>query len=539
MRKVFYNGFVYMGGNCRANSFMVENGRFSIVGTERDVLQYAVEDDEFIDLNGAFVCAGFNDSHMHLVNYGQILSGAPLYKHTGSLAEVISCLKKHLANHTPAEGAWITGRGWNHDYFTDVNRMPSRYDLDEVSHDIPIMITRACGHCCVVNSAALKLAGIDRDSVSPEGGAIGFENGEPDGRIYDNAMEILNECRRDPSREEIKQMMLAACKELNRYGITSVQTDDYCVFRKLSPHEVNAAYRELEAEGRLTVRVYEQCNFTDPDELTEFTASGEITGKGSDMLRIGPLKLLGDGALGSRTAHLSIPYKGTDNCGFSLFAPEHLKKMVSIANANGMQVAVHAIGDKCLDEVLDAIGSALEEHPRSDHRHGIVHCQISRADQIERMKKLKLHIYAQTIFLDYDNHIVEQLVDPSLIGTSYSWKTLMRGGLSVSNGSDCPVELPDVMRGIQCAVTRTSIDGTGPYLEDEAFTVSEALDSFTIHSAEASFEEDRKGRIAKGYLADFVILGANPYTVDKNKLHEIPVIASYLGGKCVYNAEEE
>lgn len=532
MKKVFYNGKVYneRGG---VTAFTVEGGVFGALGADEEVLSLVRDGDEVIDLRGAFVCPGFNDSHMHLLNLGQTLSFAPLSAHTGSLAEVKECLKNHLEKNGLPAGAWLCGRGWNQDYFSDERRMPTRRDLDEVSSEIPILITRACGHCCVLNSKALEAAGITADTVSPEGGTIGMEGGEPDGRLFDNAMELLNGARPLPDKEELKAMIRLACAELNRYGVTSSQTDDYCVFREIPWQTVNEAYSELKAEGALTVRVYEQCNFTGIEELRGFIESGEA-GKGSRFFRTGPLKLLGDGALGSRTAHLSKPYLGTDSRGFSLFSPEHMKAMVSLANANGMQTAIHAIGDACLDEVLDAIESALKENPRADHRHGVIHCQISRADQLERMIGLGVHVYAQSIFLDYDNHIVNELVDPNVAATSYNWKTLLKGGLSVSNGSDCPVEAPDVMRGIECAVTRTSMDGTGPYLPDQAFTLDEAIDSFTVRGAEASFEEHIKGRIEEGFLADFVVLGADPFGTEPRKLHGIPVKATYLGGRRVF-----
>jgi predicted amidohydrolase YtcJ len=196
-----------------------------------------------------------------------------------------------------------------------------------------------------------------------------------------------------------------------------------------------------------------------------------------------------------------------------------------------MQVAVHAIGDACLDQVLNAIDLALQENPREDHRHGIVHCQITRKDQLERIAALNLHVYAQSIFLDYDNHIVEARAGEELAATSYSWKTLMNAGVTVSNGSDCPVELPDVMEGIECAVTRTSLDGTGPYLEHEAFTIGEAIDSFTSKAAYASFEENKKGLIAPGYLADFTVLDQNPFQTEETAIHSIPVHQVYLSGK--------
>ena len=200
-----------------------------------------------------------------------------------------------------------------------------------------------------------------------------------------------------------------------------------------------------------------------------------------------------------------------------------------------MQVAVHCIGDACLDLVLNSIEKALISHPRSDHRHGIVHCQITRPDQLARIAKLKLHVYAQSIFLDYDLHIVEDRVGKELAASSYSWKTLKNMGATVSNGSDCPVELPNVMGGIQCAVTRCDLKGNGPYLPQETFTLQEALDSFTKAGARGSFEEAIKGSIQPGMLADFVILGEDPFETDPAKLKDIPILATYLGGKMVYS----
>ena len=536
MRSIFYNGRVYTGELPLRSAFAVEDGRFLRVGTDREVLALAREGDALRDLGGRFVCAGFNDSHMHLLNYGQTLFSAALAPHTASLGGMLSYLKDWLREHPPREGQWLTGRGWNQDYFTDVSRMPNRRDLDGISADIPIMITRCCGHCCVVNSRVLELAGIDAGTPSPAGGSIGTEDGEPDGRLYDNAIDLLSGVLPLPGKEELKEMIRLACAELNRYGVTSAQTDDYCVFRAVPFETVNAAYRELEESGELSVRVYEQSNLTSLEELRRFTEAGNVTGAGTEMFRIGPLKLLGDGALGSRTAHLSRPYPGGEDRGFNLFSDEHMNAMVSYAHAQGMQVAVHAIGDACLDQVLNAVELALREHPRDDHRHGVVHCQVSRPDQLRRIAKLKMHVYAQSIFLDYDNHIVGRLLDRELADSSYHWKTLMQSGVSVSNGSDCPVELPDVMAGIQCAVTRRSLDGTGPYLPGEAFAVREALDSYTVRGAEASFEEDRKGMIREGYLADFTVLGGDPFETEPAAIHEIPVLETWLGGRRVYAA---
>ncbi|MBR2578283.1 MAG: amidohydrolase, partial [Erysipelotrichaceae bacterium] len=405
MKTLYYNGKVYTG-NGIVSAFAVSDGRFWEVGSSlADRERY----DECINLNGRFVCAGFNDSHMHLLNYGQSLGMARLHEHTSSLEELLRYGKEFLDEHPLREGRWLQGRGFNQDYFSGDKLIPTAEDLDRISKDVPIIFTRACGHCCVVNSSALNIAGITKGSKDPAGGKIGrYENGEPNGQFYDNAIELVRKAVPLPAKEDLKEMIAAACVSLNSFGITSSQSDDYCVFTALPYERINEAYEELIAEEKLTVRVYEQSNFTKLDELKRFIGNGNVTGKGSSLFKIGPLKLLGDGSLGSRTAYLSRPYNDDPgNRGFTLFSDEQMEQMTDYANKNDMQIAVHAIGDGCLDQVLNAIEKALNKHPRKDHRHGIVHCQITRPDQLSRIKELGLHVYAQSVFLDYDNHILE------------------------------------------------------------------------------------------------------------------------------------
>ncbi|MEE1031296.1 MAG: amidohydrolase [Ruminococcus sp.] len=537
MRIIFYNGTIYTGEMPLQEAFVVENNKFLYAGNWETAKSMATEDAEWVDLEGKFVCSGFNDSHMHLLGFGKALQQAQLANHTQSLADMIACLSEFAE--ISRKSNWILGRGWNQDYFSDADRMPNRYDLDQVSLEQPVCIVRACGHCLVVNSKALELMEMTEEKAAKmlvEGGKIGMENGILDGRFYDNAMDLVYEKIPAPSCAEIKDMILAACKELNSYGITSCQTDDYCAFQNVPWEEINEAYRELEETGELTVRVYEQSNFTSLEALRGFVEAGNMTGKGSDFFKIGPLKMLGDGALGARTAFLSRPYADdATTFGIPVFSKKQFEEMISYANAKNMQVAVHTIGDACLDWVLDAFEKALTEHPRQDHRHGIVHCQITRADQLERIRKLGLHVYAQTIFLDYDINIVEARVGKELAATSYRWKTLMKRGVTVSNGSDCPVELPDVMAGIQCAVTRKNLAGNiAAYHLEEGFTLQEALDSYTSCGSRSSFEETLKGKICSGMLADFVVLDENPFTVEHNKLKDIGISATYLDGKKVF-----
>ena len=536
MRTIYYNGAVYTGALPLVQSFGEEDGRFFFAGSNEEAVALKREGDRLVDLQGRFVCSGFNDSHMHLLSYGSSLRMAQLADRTGSLPDMLNCLREFRNSRTFRENAWLQGRGWNQDYFADTDRMPNRHDLDKVSTDIPICAVRACGHCLVVNTKALTLLGIGANTPQPAGGRIGMEEGEPDGRFFDNAMDLIYEAIPAPDKEEVKEMMLAACRSLNAYGVTSSQTDDYCAFHNVPWPLVNEAYRELEAEGRLTVRVYEQSNFTSLEALKAFVEAGNRTGTGSSLFKIGPLKMLGDGALGARTAYLGRPYADDPStCGIPVFSQEVMDEMVGYANAQGMQVAVHAIGDACLDRVLTAYERAMASHPRKDPRHGIVHCQITRPDQLAKIGRMGLHVYAQSIFLDYDIHMVKERVGEELASTSYSWKTLMETGATVSNGTDCPVELPDALACIQCAVTRKTLkDQIGPYLPDQAFTVKEALDSYTCGGAYASFEENIKGKISPGMLADFVVLEENPFETPPEKLREIPVRETYLGGRKVY-----
>lgn len=537
MPTVYKNGAVYTGAPSLAQAFVVaEDGRFAFAGGNEDALAFAGPGAAVKDLSGRFVCAGFNDSHMHLLNYGYSLQVADLSAHTGSLGEVLSAMRAFLDARGYAPGEWVRGRGWNHDYFADGRRFPTRWDLDQVSTRHPVLIVRACGHACVVNSKALELIGVTRNTAQVPGGLFETdERGEPNGVFRENALGLVYGSLPVPTVTELKTMLLEAQGALNRCGVTSCQTDDLAAFANVPYTDVLQAFRQLEALEQMTVRVYEQSQFSDAASLRAFLDAGYHTGWGGPWFKIGPLKLLADGSLGARTALLSRDYADLPGQrGMAIYAPEELDSLVALAHGHGMQVAIHAIGDGALDQVLAAYEKALDARPRADHRHGVVHCQITRPRQLEKFKALGLHAYVQPIFLDYDLHIVRQRVGDELAATSYAFKTLLDSGVWTSFGTDCPVEPPRALACIQCAVTRRTLAGSGPYRPEEAFTVRQALDSYTIHGAHASFEEKEKGRIAPGMRADFVVLGQNPFTTDPAALGDIPVCATYVDGGCVY-----
>lgn len=540
MKTLYLDGRVFTGALPLQEAFAVEDGHILAVGTSREISGLFADGDERISLRGRFVCPGFNDSHMHLLNYGASLEQCDLSQCTGSLSQLQDALRAFIRATKPAKGTWIRGRGWNQDYFSPATGIPTRQDLDAVSTQYPICIVRCCGHCLSVNTRALELLGLDSSLPQPEGGSYDVDaGGHMTGVFRDTAMSYLYTRLPAPNREDLKRMILTASRKLNACGITSCHSDDLCCFENISWEEVIAAFQELEEAGALTLRVYEQSQLTTPAALQDFLRKGYCTGTGTDYFRIGPLKMLGDGSLGARTAYLSQSYADAPGeQGIAIFTQEALDEMISLAHKNNMQVAVHAIGDGILDRILNAYEKAFSCFPREDHRCGIVHVQLTRPDQLLRMQKLQLHTYVQSVFLDYDSRIVYQRAGKGLADTSYAFHTMKKLGLHVSNGTDCPVESPHPMRGIQCAVTRQPLDGSlPPYRPEEAMSVEEALNSYTREGAYASFEAHKKGALQPGMLADFVILGKDPFEALPEELSSIPVQATFLGGICVYQAD--
>lgn len=537
MKKIYFNGKVYTVTNGVQEAFVEENGKFIYVGCNEKALEYRDENSEIIDLEGKFVTTGFNDSHMHILGYGHSLQMINLSKSTSSLKVIKNKIKEFIDNKEIKENEWIVGRGWNHDYFSDINRFPNRYDLDEISTTNPICITRACGHICVVNSKALEIAKITKDTQQIEGGVFDIdENNEPVGIFRENALNLIYDKIPSPNKEGIKSMIYEACKNLNKYGITSAHTDDFTAFPNVSYQTIIDAYKELELEKRLNVKIYQQAQLVNKDELEEFIQKGYTTGVGSELFKIGPLKLLGDGSLGARTAYLSSPYSdNTNTCGIAVYTQEQFDDMIEYAHKNNMQVAIHAIGDKIMSMIIESIEKALNKYPKINHRHGIVHCQITTDEILNKFEELNLHAYIQSIFLDYDINIVEDRIGKERAKTTYNFKRMIESGVTVSNGSDCPVELPNVLEGIQCAITRQNLDESkGPFLKEQALSIEEAIRTFTIMGAYASFEENIKGSIEAGKACDFVVLDKDLLNIDNNKIKDVEVISTYIDGKCVY-----
>lgn len=530
MTTCYENARVFTADECAANCFVVVGGVFAFVGTAQDAHR-AYPDAQRVDLNGQFVCPGFNDTHIHLLTLGCMLTQAQLA--VDSLAHLRDALDEYARTH-PQE-AWVLGQNWNQDDFTDEARYPTREDLDRVCPDRPCLISRACGHVAVANSRALLLAGIDMQARFVDGGRIVTdEAGRPTGVLEENAINLITDLIPAPNMQQIKNSLLRAMAYVNRFGITSVHSDDFCS-TKAPFEDVIAAYLSLKAEGKMTVRVTQQCRLPDLETLRRFLSLGYKTGWGDVWYRMGPLKLIADGSLGTHTALMNAPYDDVpDTRGIGVYTQEALDELVLTAHKAGMQIAIHAIGDGAADRVLNAIERAQALFPRGDARHGIVHAQVFTQAQAARMKRLGMHAYIQPIFLDYDATIVHSRLG-SRADEAYPAASLLRRGITISGGSDSPVEPPDVLTGIQCAITRKPVTRPlpAPYLPGEAFSLRDALLCFTAFGAYPSFEEGVKGRIAPGMLADFTVLSIDPFETDPSFLHRIPVSQTVVGGKTV------
>lgn len=538
MDLILYNGKIVTMDSASpvVEAVGTQGGKISYIGNSKEILKLKTSETKLIDLEGKLVLPGFNDSHMHLLNYGASLRKANLIG-TTSVQDIIERMKRFIEDNSISLGSWVEGRGWNHDYF-DEKRFPTRYDLDQISTEYPIIATRACGHVSVVNSKAMEIAGITKDTPQPEGGHFDIdESGQPLGILREKALNLILSHVPKPTTEEIKSILSEASTNVSKAGITSVQTDDFEAMPGVHYSTVVAAYKDLANKKELPVRVYEQCLFGSPKKLNEFLKDGFNTGLGNEWFKIGPLKLLADGSLGARTAYLCDPYADDPSTkGIAVYNQEELDEMVKIAHNAGMQVAIHCIGDKIMYMSFESYEKALYQNPRGDHRHSIIHCQITDETLLDKYRDNNVIAHIQPIFIDYDLHIVESRVGKEKASTSYNWKGMFDRGVHVACGSDCPVETFNVLQGIYCSVTRKDLKGypNGGWLPDQKLTVEQAVYGYTLGAAYASFEENIKGSISVGKLADMVVLSKDIFAIEPEEIKDVEVLKTIVDGNIVF-----
>jgi hypothetical protein len=527
-----------MSQNTPIVKYMIIEDGF-IVDVLEELPESKYQEYEHVQYPDGIIYPSFNDTHMHLVGYGASLSDCQLEK-TYSIEQLKTRLAQYVKQSasvasadtsadTGADSDVITGRGWNHDDFVE-GRLPNRYDLDQVCSDRPVVLRRACGHIAVVNTSALERFKITGDT-SIEGGEICTENGIPTGILKENALALI---QNPMSLADIKKHIITAQAKLNAYGITSVQTDDLIMVSQDRHKELMQLFLEMSESQTLTVRVYLQSQFFSMANFKRHVEGGYRQNAGNLLFKNGPLKILADGSLGARTAKLSVPYQDDASAeGILIHTEDELRALMTYAIENDIDVAIHGIGDYTIRFAIDELTRLQTEMPRENGRNTIIHCQIMDESMIKAMAKSNIGALVQPVFLEYDMTIVESRVGIDLAKSSYAYKTMLESGIRLGFGSDAPVEDPNPFRSLYYAVTRTRPDGSAYYV-DECITLNQALAAFTSEAAYFSHEEKIKGKLSKGYLADFIVVSKplTPYD-----LLSMTIDSTYLGGTCIYHKD--
>ena len=529
MRTLFTNGKIYLERNCFAEAILIEDNKIKKVGSMLELIPYII-DSKVIDLQGKTVLPGFNDSHLHLYGTATFMHQVNLYGCL-SIEEIINRSSVFIASNQATKET-LVGRGWNQDFFTHDVTMPTRYDLDKISSNRPIIFSRACGHIVVVNSMALQQANIDRNTICPLGGAIDIdEYGEPTGILRENALHLIEMLYPETNLSLMKQYLIEIAHRANSLGITSVQTNDL-LFGEKDNARLEEAFRAL-AEEKL-LKVCHQVCFDDLDTFKQRIIEG-FHKDDQPFNRYGCLKLFADGSLGARTAALRKPYADdSSTSGIAILSPDILDAWISTAVNAGIQVAIHAIGDLAIRDVLDAYAKVNKGN--NELRHGIIHCQITDANLLKHFKTQDILAYVQPIFLHYDLHIVTHRVGEELAKTSYAFKTMEDLHLHTAYGTDAPVEDFNPFQNLYCAITRKDLNGypKNGFNPQEKVDLATAIDAYTIGSAYASFDEQHKGRLLEGYVADLIVLDQPIFEIDEDDIPSVTVALSMVDGKIVY-----
>jgi len=471
---------------------------------------------EVYDVTGMTVIPGFIDSHCHFYGMGVSMLRDVQIRDTPTLKDAMARLKEKAK--ATKKGEWILGKGWDESKWTE-NRYPTKQDLDAVSKDHPIMAVRICGHMVTLNSIALKIAGITGKTPQPAGGQVDMgPDGEPTG--------ILRDCRHlvepyiPPVTEEqaVEGLKLASDYALS-LGCTSIGDAG------LDSNELKA-YQTALAKGKLKVRAY---LFIDETVQSHSYQAGIRTGFGNDMIKIGASKLLMDGSLGARTAALFEPYTDEPKSkGLLLMSPEALTEKAKAAHRNGNQLAIHAIGDYAIECVINSIQAAIKDKPRKDHRHRIEHCEILTAQQIERIKELGIIPAVQPNFVGEwagPGSMYEQRLGAERNKLNNPYRILLDEGVTIAFGSDGMPFNP--IYGVWSAVNHG--------IKDARITLVEAVKCYTLNGAYASFEENLKGSVEPGKLADVAVLDRDLTKIKPEDIRNAKVYMTIVNGKILYH----
>ena len=528
---------IYTGGDIwtgepnapRARAVAVAQGRILMVGTSEQALEFRAPKTRVVDLHGRFMMPGFVDSHTHFLEAGESLLTVPVrgVRDEAELARVVGERVRRSS-----KGAWITGRGWDHESWPSA-QLPTRRLIDKVTPDNPVLIKRLDGHMALANSMALKLAGITASTADPAGGQILRDaSGEATGILRDEAIELVNRVIPEPSAADKLKALEAAFAEARRLGVTTAvaigEWQDVGLFK-------NAA-----GQGKATARIH--AVITLPLQERAMADLHDVVE--DDFLHWRAVKGYMDGSLGAGTAWLFEPYNdqpGSVGLPAAMWFPEgNMKRMIKEADATGLQVMVHAIGDRANVELLKIYEEVAAENGARDRRFRVEHAQHLTNQAINDFARLGVIASMQPAHLIDDGCWAEKRLGPARLKGSYALRSLIDKGVLVAFGTDWPVASLNPLLGVYAAVTRRTADGKNPdgWIPEQKISVEEALTCYTRNSAQAIFAENRVGTLKPGKLADMVILSASPFKVDPEAIKDISALETIVAGKTVYTRGE-
>lgn len=523
---VYLNGNIYTvdEGFSTAEAIAIKGQYIIGIGSNDDVRKFIGTTTKVIDLGGKTVVPGLIEGHMHYPGEGQKLLQLDVF---WKPKDVILELVKAEADRLP-DGEWITGNGWNQEVW-DVPEFPTKEDLDSVAPDNPVALKRTCGHATWVNSMALELGGITKDTPNPQGGEIlKDENGEPTGILTDTAASAVRSLIPPFNEERQKEALLLAQDELFSYGLTTSMDAG-------SGLEDIQYMKDLYESGDLKIRLYTMVDSGSSAEA--YYEKGPEVGLYENRLTMNCIKFYTDGSLGARSAWMLEEYSDrAGHFGNSRHTYDEFYELIKAAREHGFQVATHAIGDAANKQVVDIYEKVLKEMPLENHRYRIEHFQIATLGDIQRIADLGIVPAMQSVHATSDKNMAEDRVGSERIKGAYAWRKVLNTGNVIVNGSDANVELVNPYHGLYAAVTRSGRDGepAGGWYPEENMTREEALRSFTIWAAYGQFEEDIKGSLEVGKLADFVVLDRDYMTVPARDIKDILPLATIVGGEIVY-----
>jgi len=513
-----------------ATAMAVREGKIVCIGgIEQIMLECGGgnEDAETIQLGGKFVMPGFNDAHVHLGSAATDMLAVRL-NGVASIEELQKRVADAVAAHK--EGDWITGSGWDHTLWTD-KKFPTRQQLDSVSSKNPVLLSHISGHVAVANSLALQLAKVTKDTPNPKGGEFERDTtGDLTGMLEEgSAINLVQQYIPDPSPAERRHGIELVLAEVAKNGVTSVQDnsdwDDFLV------------YRDLKDENKLTVRITEWLHFT--TSLEELQNERSEGGTSDPWLKTGMLKMVTDGALGSRTAAMLAPYSDDPSTsGILAMDPDKLRQMAIERDRAGFQLGFHAIGDRANRIALDVFEVVAKANPPRDRRDRIEHAQVVAPDDLPRFAKLNVIASMQPSHETTDMRWAEQRVGPDRAKGAYAWATLQKSGARLAFGTDYDVEPINPMRGLYACVTRELPDGgpAGGWQPQEKISLDDCIRAYTVGSAYAQFEEGKKGTLKVGQFADFVMLSNDLTKVPPSEYVKSRVLRTVVGGRTVYES---